>query len=70
MIDPTLPSATEQGEIPSMALAASSRSSRFEDEDTDEMLLFRLREEFQEASLPLRWESEEETAEAEEGPIE
>mmetsp|Transcript_22673 Transcript_22673/g.56146 ORF Transcript_22673/g.56146 Transcript_22673/m.56146 type:complete len:209 (-) Transcript_22673:333-959(-) len=40
MRDPTLPSTTEHGEIPSMALAASKRSSRF----IDDVLLFLLLE--------------------------
>jgi len=46
MIDPTLPSVTEQGEIPSMALAASRRSSRFEDEDNDVLFAILLQQLF------------------------
>ena len=46
MIDPTLPSVTEQGEIPSMALAASRRSSRFEDEDNDVLFALLLQQLF------------------------
>mmetsp|Transcript_12916 Transcript_12916/g.26754 ORF Transcript_12916/g.26754 Transcript_12916/m.26754 type:complete len:207 (-) Transcript_12916:220-840(-) len=48
MRDPTLPSTTEHGEIPSMALAASKRSSRF----IDDVLLFLLLE--LQASSPFR----------------